>query len=302
MASPVGRGAFSALLTPSLFRVYMEAGKERPTEHQIWANVIPMPWNPVTDQQMTGLPIAQSMPEGNQFPTAKPRLGNTKAYQAEPFGLAIEITFPMWQDELYGIMNEMTAELARASRARMDVSSHSVLNNAFDTNYTGYTSTSLCSTSHTSIDGTTTFANRPANDIGFGLTYLQGAIERYETLQNENAQNRMMAGSLCVIGPSNKFAAREIFGSTGVPYSSDNEINAIQAEDLKFHVNHNLTTSTFHFLLAAKGVHDLNFMVRTMPIFDSFDDPRTKNAVFCVYQRHDDGDWGSFRGTDGSTG
>ncbi len=34
---------------------------------------------------------------------------------------------------------------------------------------------------------------------------------------------------------------------------------------------------------------------------DSFDDPRTKNAIFTSYQRHTQG-FGTWRGVDGSTG
>ena len=37
-------------------------------------------------------------------------------------------------------------------------------------------------------------------------------------------------------------------------------------------------------------------------MYDSWDDPTTKNAVFAVYQRHTDSEYGSWKGTDGSTG
>lgn len=301
-SSPIGKGAFGPLIAPNLYRVYVETGKERPMEHPLWVNRITMPWNPVTDQNMTGLGGLRSMPAGTQFPTDAPQMGNTKTYEAQPFGLAVEITWPMWRDELYGIMNEMVAELARSSRDHMEIAAHRVLNRAFDTNFQGFTATSLCSTSHASIDGTTTYANRPTNPIGFGVTYLQGATTRFETMTNERGQPRLMAATLAVIGPSNRFVAREVLGSSGKPFVSNNEINSLDAEDLRYHVNHRLQVSTYAFLLAAKGVHDLNFMVRDEPIFDSFDDPRTKNAVFSVYQRYDDSDWGTFRGVDGTPG
>lgn len=301
-SSPVGRGAFGPLLTPNLYRIYVETGKEHPMEHPIWVNVIDMPWNPVTDQQITGIGSAQSMPEGAQYPSAAPILGNTKSYKAEPYGLLVEFTFPMWQDELFGIMNEMIAELARASRDRMEIAAHAVLNRAFDTNFTGFTATSLCSTSHASIDGTTTFANRPATDVSFGVTYLQGASLRFENLKNEANQPRLLAPVMAIISPENKYVAREVLGSSGRPYKSDNELNALVEDDLRYHVNHRLTNVNAAFLLAAKANHDLNFMVRTNPMFDSFDDPRTKNAAYGVYQRHDESDWGSFRGIDGTPG
>jgi hypothetical protein len=51
---------------------------------------------------------------------------------------------------------------------------------------------------------------------------------------------------------------------------------------------------------AAPSQHDLQFLWRTRPIFDVFDDPWSKNAVATVYQRHTKG-FGSWRGVDGST-
>lgn len=271
-------------------------------EHPIWVNLPAMPWNPVTDQQMTGIGTAQSMPEGTQFPTAAPIMGPTKSYFAEPYGLLVEFTFPMWRDELYGIMNEMVAELTRAMRDRVEISAHAVLNRAFDTAFTGYTATSLCSTSHASIDGTTTFANRPATDISFGITYLQGANLRFENMKNESHQPRLMAPVMAIISPENKYVARAVLGSSGVPFKADNEQNVLVQDDLTYHVNHRLTNVNAAFLLAAKGVHDLNFFVADEPMPDSFDDPRTKNAAFSIYARHDESSWGSFRGVDGTPG
>jgi len=62
------------------------------------------------------------------------------------------------------------------------------------------------------------------------------------------------------------------------------------------------TSTTSWLMLAKKGQHDLNFFYRDRPMYDSWDDPTTKNAVFAVYQRHTDSEYGSWKGTDGSTG
>ncbi len=94
---------------------------------------------------------------------------------------------------------------------------------------------------------------------------------------------------------------REVLGSSGKPYTADNEMNALIEEDLSWMVSHYLTNQTSIFLVAAKSVHDLNFLWRDEPIFDSFDDPWTKNAIFTMYQRFAFG-FGSWRGVDGSFG
>lgn len=299
--APVTRGAISALLAPDLHKVYVDTGKERPLEYPFVFNVADMDWNPITDQQVSGLGTLPSKPEGEQFDMDELIMGGTKAYTAAPFGLAVEITWEAWRDELYGVLREMVAELARASRNRQEVDAWSVLNNAFSSSYVGFTAAeSLCATSHTGLDGVTR-ANRPTVDVGFSQTYLQGAITRFETMTDERNLPRLMTPVMAILAPTNKFAAREILGSTHKAYTADNEINALIEDDLSWMVCHYLTTSTYHFLVAAKGVHDLNFFWRDHPIFDMFDDPWSKNAIATVYQRHTRG-FGTWRGIDGSTG
>lgn len=297
----VTTGGISALLAPDLRKVYVETGKERPLEYPLFFNVEDMEWNPVTDQQVASLGTMPSKPQGTQFTLDEPVIGGTKTYTAAPFGLAVEVTWEAWRDELYGIMREMVAALARASRNRQEVDAWAILNNAFSTSFAGFTSSeSLCSLSHTGLDGATR-ANRPNPEIGFSVTGLQDAILRFEDMTDERGLPRLMAPTMAVITSANKFAAREILGSGGKPYTAQNEINALIDEDLSYLVCHYITTSTYWFLSASKGVHDLNFLWRDHPLFDMFDDPMTKNGIATVYQRHTRG-FGTWRGIDGSTG
>jgi hypothetical protein len=298
---PTNTGAIAELLAPDLRRVYVDTGKERPLEYPLYFNVEDMDWNPLTDQQVSGLGTLPGKDEGEQFTMDDILMGTTKTYTASPFGMAVEITWEAWRDELYGIMREMVRELARASRNRQEVDAWSVLNNAFSTSYTGFTaSTSLCSTSQTGLDGTT-HANRPSTDISFSQTGLQNAITRFENMTDERNLPRLMSPSMIIIDPENKFVAREILGSPQKAYNANNEINALVEEDLTWMVCHYLTTAAYWFLSAAKGQHDINFLWRDHPIFDMFDDPWTKNAIATVYQRHTKG-FATWRGIDGSTG
>lgn len=297
----ISRGSISALLAPDLRNVYFETGKERPQEYPLVFNVSDMEWNPISDYQVAGLGTMPEKPEGTQFTQDEIITGGTKTYTATPYGMSVEITWEAWRDELYGVMQEMIRCMARAGRNREEVSAWSILNNAFSTSFVGFTaSESLCSTSHTGLDGNTR-ANRPSPDIGFSITGIQASITRFEDLTDERNLPRLMAPTMAVVTSANKFVAREIFGSGNKPYTADREINALVEDDLAYMVSHYLTTSTYWFLMAAKGVHDLNFMWRDRPIFDMFDDPWTKNAVATAYQRTTQG-YGAWRGVDGSTG
>ena len=302
MAPVHSRGNFAAVLEPDLAHVYVMTGKERPEEYAFWCNVDDMEWNPMTDQQVSGLGTMPAKPEGTQFNLDRYQLGAQLEIEADPFGMAIEFTYEYWRDEKYGLGREMVREMARSGRNRVEVDAASLLNNAFSTSFPGFTSgEALCSTSHTSFADGEARANRPSPDIGFSVTGIQNAIIRFHNMENDRGLPMAMAPVMAMVSPTNLFAAREILGSSQKPYTTDNELNALIEEDMSWMVNHYFTSTTQWFLLAAKGVHDLWFHWRDRPIFDGFDDPYTKNAIFTSYQRHTQA-WRSWRGVDGSTG
>lgn len=194
----------------------------------------------------------------------------------------------------------MVKGLARASRNRQEVDAFSVMNNGFTSVTAGFTASTLFNTAHARIDGVT-YANRPSPEIGLSLTGLQNMTIAFEGMVDERGMPRQMAPSTIAIHYAKKFVAREILGSSGKPYTAQNEINALIDEDLKVFIGHYFTSQTAWFALANKGEHDLNFLWRDYPIFDCFDDPRTKSAVATAYQRHTQG-VATPRGVYGSTG
>lgn len=298
----INRGGFARLLEPDLRKVHVEIGQKRRLEHPMWVNQPDMPWNPFTDKQLAGFGVMPAKPEGDVFTVDEPIDGGTKSYEAVSYGIAWEVTREMWRDDLYGPMRGMTEAATKSSLNRLEVDAHSILNNAFDTAFVGFTAAeSLCSTSHARLDGGTAIANRPTVEIQFGQTGLQNGITRFENMVDERGLPSLMTAVSAVVGPSNKFVAREILGSSLKAGTAQNEINALIDEDLSYLVSHYFDDATQWFLLASKGAHDLNFFVLEQPDFDSFEDPWTGNAVFTIYQSHIAG-FGSWRGIDGSNG
>lgn len=300
-ASLGNRTAFAALMGPEFWEVYEMTGKARPTEYTTVANTKELPWNPVTDIQVAGLSTVPAMPEGQAYTLDAPVVENQLSVLATPFGLAVEFTYPAWEDEQYGVFRDMSKELQRSAQNREEVTFWALFNNAFSGSYPGFDGQSLCSTSHNSNNGSGVQANRPSPDVGFSMTGLEGSVLRYHGILNDRGLPQLTFGSMVILGPANIFAAREILGSSNRPYTADNETNALRPEDFSVMISHYLTTATNWFLIANKGEHDLNFGWRTHTELDSFDDPWTKNAVFAIYMRIVAwfGDW---RGVDGSTG
>lgn len=293
-------GSISALLSPQYRKAYFEAGEERPLEYPLIANVMDMEYNPFTDLQIAGLATMPAKPEGTRFTLDALKTGGTKTVTAVPYGMACEITFEAWRDELYGAINEMVTGMARAARHRQETQFWALFDNAF-TSGTGFDGTYLCSTSHTRSGDGGTSANRPSVDIAFSATGLQAACASFEGTLNERGLPQLLGPSTVVVHYSRKYTAREILGSGGKPFTSDNEINALIADDLNWFVGHHLTSQTAWFMLARKGVHDLNFLWRDNEIFDMFDDPGTKSSVATAYQRFVSY-FSSWRGVWGTTG
>lgn len=297
---PISRPGFSELLQPDLYRIFIDTGEEAPVEFSSLVNVIDMPYNPVTDKQISGLGTTPEKGEGEAFDFDEPIMGGSKEYLAVPYGLAIEFTYEAWRDELYGIFQEMVRELRRSSDNRLEVDAHSPFNNAASAGATGFDGLSLINTAHTVLGGGT-IDNRPAVDVQFSFTAVQAAMQHFHDLTDERGLPRLLTPSVAMITSAYYHDAREILGSTGKPLTANNEINALIADDLGWMVSHYLTTSTYWFVMTRQGVHDVNFFMRDEPVFDMFDDPRTKNAVATVYQRHVSG-FGTWRGIYGSTG
>ena len=183
---PIRTNNFAGLLAPDRYRVYVEAGRERPLEFPYWVNVIDLPWQDFINQQLAGLGTMPRKPEGTAFTYDAPILGSTKTHTALEYGFGFEVTLEMWNRELYGVMDMMSRELRRSSNNRLEVDAHNAPNNAFvTTDFTTFDGAALCSTAHTTLDGRTGVANRPATEIQPGLTAFQNAVIHFHDLTNE---------------------------------------------------------------------------------------------------------------------
>lgn len=301
MPPPITRAGFSELLRPDLHQVYVDTGLQNPTEFDKILNVIDMPYNPITDQQISGLGTMPVKDEGEAFDMDEPIMGGSVSYLAVPYGLAVEFTFEAWNDELYGVFSEIVMELQRASQNRLEVDAHAPLNLAESGTATGFDSLSLINTAHTLLDGSSTVSNRPTVDVNFSFTAIQVAMQSYHDLIDERGLPRLLSPAMALVTSSFYSDAREILGSSGKPLTANNELNSLVHEDLMWMVSHFITTANKWFIMSRQGVHDLNFYIRNDPSFAMFDDPRTGNAVATVYQRHTSG-FGTWRGVYGSTG
>src|SRR5208282_6718248 len=115
--------------------VLVDVGQERSLEYPTWLNVRNMDTNPENFLQVSGLGSMQQKPEGTQFPNDQPIIGGSISPEAVPYGMLFEVTFEMYDDDLYQIMSDMWRQEGRSCRDRQEQVAIAPLNNAFSASF-----------------------------------------------------------------------------------------------------------------------------------------------------------------------
>jgi hypothetical protein len=281
---PAATPGFANLLGTKFQGVLFDVGPERALEYPLWCDSRDMLVNPEIYLQASGLGAMPQKPEGEQFRRDQPILGGQVNPSAVPYGMLFEVTFEMYDDDLYDIMASQWREMGRSARFRQEVVAAALLINAFNGSFPGYDGVALCSTAHPLLGGGTQ-ANRGATDITFSVTGLQNMILRAEGRVNQRGLQRPVQLTRVLITPTNRFLIREVLGSSGQPQTANNDLNSMVPEALSWRVLHYLTSPNDYFAMADVSQTDLHFLWRNRPRANQFDDPYTENANFSLYQR-----------------
>ena len=304
------RGQFDKFLRPGARKVFIDDYNELPSMYNQILNVDTSGKAFEDDLVATGLPIAVSKPEGEPIAFDRARFRGRVRYIHAGYGLGYELTRESVQDDQYKALNSQgAANLARSMRAAEETTASNVFNNSF-TSVKTYDGVSLCSTAHTTVTSTT-FANRPANDIDISVAALKSSTERFMDLKTDRELRIAMMPQFVLTGNSNHWTVAEILGTQVVTgASSGGEIASITStQALNVVTQMGLVPLRWSYItdpdawwtLASKGVHRLNFFWRSTPTDVSGTDERAGIAWFGIHARWVAGatDW---RGTDGSSG
>jgi hypothetical protein len=281
---PAATPGFAPLLGTKFQGVLSDVGKERPPEYPSYINVRSMNVNPETYLQVSGLGPMYQKPEGEQFRRDQPILGGQISPQAVPYGQLFEVTFEMYDDDLYDVIASQWSEMGRSSRQRDEIVAAGIFINAFNNSFPGFDGVSLCNTAHPLLSGGTQ-ANRGSPDLTFSVTGVQNMILRAENRVNQRGIQRPVALTRILLTPTNRFLIREVLGSSGQPQTANNDLNSLVPEAMQWRVLHYLTSANDYFACAPLQDSDAWFLWRNHPRPSSFDDPYTQNGNFALYKR-----------------
>ncbi len=200
---------------------------------------------------LVGFGNAPTKSEGSGVEFDNANEAYTARYTHETVALAFALTEEAIEDNLYDRLGaRYTKALARSMAHTKQVKAASVLNNAFNSSYTGGDGKELCATDHP-LAGGGTFRNEPSTAADLNETSLENALIDISTFVDERNMIIALRGSKLIIPPQLQFVADRLLESTLRVGTADNDINAIRNMGMVpegYTVNHFLTDPDAFFI------------------------------------------------------
>ena len=239
--------------------------------------------------------------EGVSFDTAQE--GYTSRYTHETIAMAFAITEEAIEDNLYDrLAGRYTRALARSMANTKQVKAANVLNNAFNSSFTGGDGVELCSAVHPLTNGGT-FANELSTAADLSETSIEQSLIDIAAFVDERGLKVALQGAKLIIPKELQFTAERILKTPQRVGTSDNDINAMASMGMipqGYRVNHYLT-DTDAFFIMTDAPNGLKQFVRA-PIKTAMEgDFNTGNVRFKARERYSFG-FSDPRGIFGSPG
>ena len=252
---------------------------------------------------LSGFGSAPTKSEGSSVSFDDAQEVYTARYTMETIALAFSITEEAIEDNLNDRLASRNPQAhARSMSQTKQVKAASVLNNAFDSSYTGGDGLELCSTAHTLANGST-FRNELSTAADLNETSLEQALIDIAGFVDERGLKVAVRGTKLIVPKELQFTSDRLLESTLRPGTADNDINAIRNMGMLpegYAVNHFLTDTDAWFIKtdAPNGLKGFNRTAVRTSMEGDFD---TGNVRYKARERYAFG-WSDPRGIFGSPG
>jgi hypothetical protein len=255
------------------------------------------------ETKLSGFSAAPVKNEGSAIAYDNGQEAWTARYNHETIALGFSLTEEAIEDNLYDSLSaRYTKALARAMAYTKQTKAASILNNGFDSDYTGGDGVELFSTAHPLVSGGVN-SNEPATPADLSETSLEAAVIQIAAWTDERGLLIAAKPRKLVVAPSNMFVATRILETELRVSTADNDINALKSNGSipeGYCVNHFLTDPDAWFL-TTDVPNGLKHFVRT-PLAQSMDgDFDTGNVRYKSRERYSFG-WSDPLGVFGSPG
>ena len=262
------------------------------------------------ETKLSGFGSAPVKAEGSSIAYDNAQEAFTARYTHETIALGFSITEEAIEDNLYdSLSSRYTKALARAMAYTKQVKAASVLNNGFNTSFTGGDGVSLFSgntgasrNGHPLVNGATN-ANEPVVAADLNETSLEAAVIQIAAWTDERGLLIAAKPRKLIIPPALQFVATRLLETELRVATADNDLNAIKSNGSipeGYAINHFLTDTDAWFL-TTDVPNGLKHFVRT-PMQTSMDgDFDTGNVRYKARERYSFG-WSDPLGMFGSPG
>jgi len=212
---------------------------------------------------LSGFGSAPTKSEGSSVTFDDAQEVYTARYTMETIALAFSITEEAVEDNLYDrLASRYTKALARSMSQTKEVKGAAILNNAFDSGFTGGDGLELCSTLHTLASGNT-FRNELATAADLNETSLEQALIDIAGFVDERGLKIAVRGMKMIVPKELQFTTDRLLESTLRPGSADNDVNAVRNMGMLpdgYSVNHFLLDTDAWFIMtdAPNGLKGFN--------------------------------------------
>jgi hypothetical protein len=237
---------------------------------------------------LTGFNGAEVKQEGAPVVFDQASEAYTSRYTHETIALAFAITEEAIEDNLYDrLASRYTRALARSMANTKQVKAAAVLNNAFNSSFTGGDGKELIATDHPLANGGT-FSNELATAADLNETSLEQSLIDIAAFVDERGLRIAIQGRKLIIPKELQFTAERLMKTPLRVGTADNDINAIKNMGMipeGYRVNHFLTDTDAYFIMT-DAPNGLKHFVRS-PIKTAIEgDFDTGNVRFKARERY----------------
>jgi len=255
------------------------------------------------ETKLSGFAAAAVKSEGSAIQYEAGQEAWTARYNHETIALGFSLTEEAVEDNLYDSLSaRYTKALARAMAYTKQVKAAAVLNNGFNSAYTGGDGVGLFSSAHPLVSGGTN-SNIPSTPADLNETSLEAAVIQIAAWTDERGLLIAAKPKKLIVPPALQFVATRLLETEQRVGTTDNDINAIKnngAIPEGYAINHFLTDTNAWFL-TTDVPNGLKHFVRQSLVTSSDTDFDTGNMRYKARERYSFG-WSDPLGMYGSSG
>ena len=255
------------------------------------------------ETKLSGFAAAAVKNEGSAIQYEAGQEAWTARYNHETIALGFSLTEEAVEDNLYDSLSaRYTKALARAMAYTKQVKAAAVLNNGFNSAYTGGDGASLFSASHSLVSGDSN-SNIPSTPADLNETSLEAAVIQIAQWTDERGLLIAAKPKKLIVPPALQFVATRLLETEQRVGTTDNDINALKNNGSipeGYTINNFLTDNNAWFL-TTDVPNGLKHFVRQSLVTSSDSDFDTGNMRYKARERYSFG-WSDPLGMYGSAG